>query len=215
MLLTRARSPPGWTSTSASARSLPEVSVPVTTVPNPFMENTRSIGRRAKPPALLGSTARPASSSIARSSCKPAPVCALTATVGADSRNDPATDSSTSSLTNSTMSSSARSALVSTTMPRRIPNRRQMSKCSRVCGISDSSAATASSSRSMPPAPANMFFTKRSWPGTSTKPSRKSSLRSKWAKPRSMVMPRRFSSSQRSVSMPVSARTSDVLPWSI
>src|SRR5712691_1902753 len=30
-----------------------------------------------------------------------------------------------------------------------------------------------------------------------------------------MVMPRRFSSSSRSVSMPVSARTSAVLPWSI
>src|SRR4051812_46614125 len=30
-----------------------------------------------------------------------------------------------------------------------------------------------------------------------------------------MVMPRRFSSGRRSVSMPVSARTSEVLPWSM
>ena len=43
-----------------------------------------------------------------------------------------------------------------------------MSKCSRVCGITDSSAATTSITRSMPPAPASMFLTKRSWPGTST-----------------------------------------------
>ena len=35
-----------------------------------------------------------------------------------------------------------------------------------------------------------------------------------WAKPRSIVSPRRFSSSNRSGSVPVSARTSDDLPWS-
>ena len=35
------------------------------------------------------------------------------------------------------------------------------------------------------------------------------------AKPMSMVMPRRFSSSRRSASMPVSALTSAVLPWSM
>jgi hypothetical protein len=43
-------------------------------------------------------------------------------------------------------------------------------KCSRVCGLIDSSAAMTSSALSMPPMPASMFFTKRSWPGTSTKP---------------------------------------------
>src|SRR5258708_34778661 len=35
------------------------------------------------------------------------------------------------------------------------------------------------------------------------------------ANPRSMEMPRRFSSSRRSVSMPVSALTRDVFPWSM
>ena len=49
-----------------------------------------------------------------------------------------------------------------------------MSKCSRVCGLMDSSAATTNSTRSMPPTPASMFLTKRSWPGTSTKPRRSS-----------------------------------------
>ena len=103
------------------------------------------------------------------------------------------------------MSRSTRSALVSTTMPCAIPSRRQISKCSRVWGLMDSSAAITSRTRSMPPTPASMFLTKRSWPGTSTKPMRSSGVRSRCAKPRSMEMPRRFSSSRRSVSMPVSA----------
>ena len=63
----------------------------------------------------------------------------------------------------------------------------------------------------MPVAPASMFLMKRSWPGTSTIPSRKSP-RSSVAKPMSMVMPRAFSSGRRSVSMPVRALTSEVLP---
>ena len=49
---------------------------------------------------------------------------------------------------------------------------RQMSKCSRVCGLMDSSAAITSRTRSMPPTPASMLRTKRSWPGTSTNPIR-------------------------------------------
>ena len=67
----------------------------------------------------------------------------------------------------------------------------------------------------MPLAPASMFFTKRSWPGTSTKPRLKSLDRARCAKPRSIEMPRRFSSASRSVSTPVSAPTSVVLPWSM
>ena len=44
-----------------------------------------------------------------------------------------------------------------------------MWKCSRVWGITDSSAAITSSTASMPWAPASMFRTNRSWPGTSMK----------------------------------------------
>ena len=36
----------------------------------------------------------------------------------------------------------------------------------------DSSAATTRMTRSIPPTPASMFLTKRSWPGTSMKPTR-------------------------------------------
>ena len=64
----------------------------------------------------------------------------------------------------------------------------------------------------MPLAPATIARTKRSWPGTSITASVSPPVVVKCAKPRSMVMPRAFSSGSRSVSMPVSARTSAVLP---
>jgi hypothetical protein len=78
-----------------------------------------------------------------------------------------------------------------------------------------SSAATTSTTTSMPPAPAAMARTNRSCPGTSTTPATVPPGRARWAKPSSMVMPRRFSSASRSVSTPVSAWTSAVLPWSM
>ena len=58
-----------------------------------------------------------------------------------------------------------------------------MWKCSRVCGITDSSAATTSSTASMPWAPASMLRTKRSWPGTSMNEATAPPPRSRWAKP--------------------------------
>ena len=89
-----------------------------------------------------------------------------------------------------------------------------MARCSRVCGITPSSAATTSSARSMPPTPASMFLMKRSWPGTSTMLTSRPPGSVHQAKPRSMVRPRAFSSAQRSGSMPLSASTSVLLPWS-
>ena len=47
-----------------------------------------------------------------------------------------------------------------------------MSRCSSVCGITPSSAATVKSTRSMPWAPASMLRMNRSCPGTSTTPAR-------------------------------------------
>src|SRR5882762_8946260 len=79
----------------------------------------------------------------------------------------------------------------------------------------DSSAAITNRTRSMPPTPASMFLMNLSWPGTSTKPRRTFCEMARCAKPRSMEMPRCFSSFKRSVSMPVSAPTSAVLPWSM
>ena len=50
-------------------------------------------------------------------------------------------------------------SVLRTMMPRGISRSRQISKCSRVCGMTDSSAATTSMTRSIPPTPASMFFT--------------------------------------------------------
>ena len=86
-----------------------------------------------------------------------------------------------------------------------------MSKCSRVCGMTLSSAATISITKSTPPTPASMVRTKRSWPGTSTNAIRASPIVA-CAKPSSMVIPRTFSSFNRSGSIPVSAITSALLP---
>ncbi len=66
----------------------------------------------------------------------------------------------------------------------------------------------------MPMAPAIMVWTRRRWPGTSMTLTSTPGSRCQGAKPSSMVMPRFFSSGRRSVSMPVRARTSEVLPWS-
>ena len=120
--------------------------------------------------ASFPAIARAASSSAPRNSSSPWRVVELTGITGAFSRNDPWTNSSISRRTRSSMSGSTRSDLVSAMMPRGMPSRRQISKCSRVCGLMDSSAAMTNSSRSMPLAPASMFLTKRSCPGTSTKP---------------------------------------------
>ena len=69
------------------------------------------------------------------------------------------------------MSSSTSSAFVSATRPWRTSSRSRICVCSSVCGIQPSFAATTSTATSTAPTPASMFFTKRTWPGTSTKPT--------------------------------------------
>ncbi len=64
----------------------------------------------------------------------------------------------------------------------------------------------------MPVVPATIVRTNRSCPGTSTTLSERPDGRSMRAKPSSMEIPRSRSSGRRSVSTPVSARISDVLP---
>ena len=148
------------------------------------------------------------------SSSRPLPVTALVRTIGASARQVPVTMSRTSSSTRSSQSSSTRSHFVSAMTPH--GNRRsfRISRCSRVCCLMESSAATTSKTASIPVAPASIFRTKRSWPGTSTTPKRCGGT-SKWAKPSSIVMPRFCSSGSRSVSTPVNARISEVFPWSM
>ncbi len=209
---TRTVRPSGSSSSVSPIAMRPRHSVPVTTVPKPSTVNTRSTGRRAgSSAARLGSSAS-AASRAASSSGVPAPVTALNSTMGAAASAVPASSAATSLRTSATHSASTRSRLVSTTMPRFTPSSRTMARCSRVCGITPSSAAITSSTRSMPPTPASMFFTNRSCPGTSTSPTRTPAGVTSGAKPRSMLMPRFFSSGRRSVSTPVRRRTIAVLP---
>ena len=212
---TFAWSPWGYTSTRSSRASSPAATVPVTTVPNPRIVKTRSIGSRKVASVPRAGTARASVASDSRSAGRPSPVFAETGRIGAPPRNVPRRKLRTSSRTSSSQSGSARSALVSTTTPLRTRRSWQIARCSRVCGITPSSAAMISMTRSMPPTPASMFFTNRSCPGTSTMPRVRPSPRSRWAKPMSMVIPRSFSSLRRSGSIPVSARTRLDLPWSM
>jgi len=110
-----------------------------------------------------------------RSRSSPAPVTAEQGTMGAPRRKVGSMVCRRSSSTSSSQSGSTRSTLVSATQPRWTPSSWQMSRCSRVCGITPSSAATTSITRSIPPAPATMLLMKRSCPGTSTTPKRVSS----------------------------------------
>ena len=185
------------------------------TVPKPFMVKTRSTGRRKRLEGGRSGICRASASRAWVNSGSPWPVTAETGMMGAFSRKVPRVNSLTSSVASSSISSSTRSTLVKTTSPWRTPSSVQISMCSRVWGMTPSSAAITMATMSIPVAPATMFFTNFSWPGTSTTPKCWPLGRSRWAKPSSMVIPRSFSSFRRSVSIPVTARTRDVLPWSM
>ncbi len=101
------------------------------------------------------------------------------------------------------------------TTPSGIPSSCTIAACSRVCGMTPSSAATTSRKRSIPVAPATIARMKRSCPGTSTTDSLRPDGSSSGAYPSSIEMPRAFSCGSRSVSIPVSAATRAVLPWSM
>ena len=139
--------------------------------------------------------------------------------MGAPSRRVPTRISwMSSSISSSHSSSSIRSVFVRATRPSGSASRSRMARCSRVWGMTPSSAAMTRIAASMLPTPASMFLIKSIWPGTSTmltascEPS--GMARSIQAKPSTIVSPRRCSSSSRSGWLPVSAWTSVDLPWS-
>ena len=209
---TRASRPDGRSLTASPTATDPEIAVPVTTVPVPATVNTRSTGRRNRSLASRPPRARATSARRARSSSMPRPVLA-DVTIGAPNGTlDCASHSVTSACTRSSHSGSAASALVSTAMPSGTRNCSSTSRCSRVCGMIPSSAATTSIATSMPDAPATMVRTRSSCPGTSTMPARIPGASSSGAKLRSIVMPRRRSSASRSIDRPVSAVTSADFP---
>ena len=123
--------------------------------------------------------------------------------------------SNNSEISNSTRSSHSpsftRSVLVRATIPLFTPRSVRIFRCSRVWGITLSSAAITNKPKWIFAAPAAIFLINFSWPGTSIMVM----FSVRYAKPRSMVIPRFFSSASRSVLVPVKALTRDVLPWSI
>ena len=92
--------------------------------------------------------------------------------------------------------SGARSARVITIRPCRIPNAASASRWSLDCSCHPSSAATTKQTTGAGPSPASVLPRKRWWPGTSTKATCRPDAKVVQAKPRSMVSPRRRSSSQ-------------------
>src|SRR5262245_24116176 len=206
---------PGRISTRSPTRILPLTGMPVTTVPWPRALKTRWIGIRNTPSVERGGVSRRKRSRASRKGGHPSPVVEEIGKRGAFSRKVPATRARTSSRTRGRRSRSARSTFVTTTIPRRRPRSSMISRCSRVCGMTPSSAATTRRTASSPVAPATMFLMNRSWPGTSTIPTRVPSERERGAKPRSIVIPRSFSSGRRSGFTPVSFSTRVDFPWSM
>ena len=190
---------------------VPPVRVPVTTVPLPATENTRSMCSRGEPAAEGEGRASNCQSRAARSWVSPWPVTADTGITGASSRKVPCTRAA---IWARTPGFSPRSARVRATTPRRTPSRDRIARCSLVWGMGPWSAATASSARSIPAQPESMVGINFSWPGTSTTLISRPPGRVRGAKPSSMVSPRRRSSASRSGSTPVRAFTRAVLPWS-
>ena len=159
---TRAVPPFGKSRTVDSRSIAPLQSVPVTTVPVPFTENARSSGNRVRSPAFLEGTRPAAAASARRIASSPAPVAAEHGTISALSSADPESSFRTSSVTSASQSPSTRSHLVSATTPPRTPSRVRIARCSRVCGITPSSAAITSRARSTPVAPASIVRTNAS-----------------------------------------------------
>ena len=212
---TRTSRSSGSRRTASPTATVPVQVDPVTTVPAPATAKTRSIGNRNRSSAGRSTRSFATRRSADRSSSSPSPVSADVAIDGSHGTRLRFSRSLTSDRTRSSHSGSTKSCLVMTGMPRPTPSSSMMARCSSVCGMSPSSAATTSRATSMPVAPASMLRTNPSCPGTSTTLAWTWSPRGSGAKPRSIVIPRRFSSSHRSVSTPVRALTSAVLPWSM
>ncbi len=170
---TRACCPPGASCTRSPGATRPASAVPVMTVPWPDTVNTRSTPRRNRRSSLRpGSAAasRPRCSSSAATPGSPGLAAAVRKT-GAPANGVPSSRAATSFSTSISRASFARSALVNATQARRTPSSSRIARCSRVCGMMPSSAATTSRARSIPVTPEAMVRMNFSCPGTSITPS--------------------------------------------
>ena len=169
-LRTRSRRSPGTRRSSSPTTTCPACTLPVATVPVPPSVKARSTASRKAGPLCCGRGAAACCSRCSRSAGTPSPLGAATSNTGAPASAVGASSACTWACTSARRVASTRSVLVMATVPSRRPSRLATARCSCVCGITPSSAATSSSRWSMPVAPASMVCSSRSWPGTSTKP---------------------------------------------
>ena len=142
-------------------RSCPSFNVPVTTVPKPAIVKTLSTGRRGRPKSGRGGFSARHSLKASINSGIPSPFVAETLTIGAEANTVPSKTSRISSSTSPNHSSSViKSIFVKATIPPWISRRSKIARCSRVWGITPSSAAITNNAASMLPTPANMFSMK-------------------------------------------------------
>ncbi len=167
---TRATRPDGEIVTRSPVATTPERTMPVTTVPAPASVKERSTAKRKARSALRAIVLPASPKRRARKSSTPCPVVDETGNMSAPSSAEPSSRFAICVSTSATRSGATGSIFVTATMPRFRPSRSTMARCSRVCGMTPSSAATTSTTKSMPVAPASMVCTNFSWPGTSTKP---------------------------------------------
>ncbi|KFI33193.1 hypothetical protein CG51_16545 [Haematobacter missouriensis] len=153
---TRPDRPAGLIVTVSPGATRPDRTVPVTTVPAPVRVKLRSTVMRNRPSAARVCVSASARMSAWRNSSIPLPVRADTARICAPASPLGASRAVISARRAASSGSSARSHLLIATMPRRMPSRSRIARCSRVCGMIPSSAAMTSRAMSMPPAPATI-----------------------------------------------------------
>ena len=173
MLRTRASSSPGTSCRVSPTVAVPASAVPVTTVPCPDKVNTLSTPRRNNRRSSRAGRLRDTSVRCASKAATPGSLSTLAAVgnTGLPASGVAASSAPISRSTCATRSPSARSILVNATAPRVTPSSCKIARCSRVCGITPSSAATTSKAKSMPVTPEAMVRMNFSWPGTSITPS--------------------------------------------
>ncbi|PMQ15731.1 hypothetical protein JaAD80_13980 [Janthinobacterium sp. AD80] len=173
MLRTRACASPGTSCRVSPVAAMPASAVPVTTVPCPDKVNTRSTPRRNKRRSSRCGRLRDTCVRWASRAATPGSLSTLAAVgkMGLPASGVPCSSTSISASTCATRALSTRSIFVSATAPRVTPSSCKIARCSCVCGMMPSSAATTSSAKSMPVTPDAMVRMNFSWPGTSITPS--------------------------------------------
>ena len=212
MFRTLTSAPVDETTKLSPTDTLPEKTLPVTISPTPCLLNCLSTASLKYPPCLLVSTSSAITTRCSYRSFIPRPSADDTGNISAPLIEERLTTSNISDLTAFTRSSETLSIFVSAITPSEILSKSIIDRCSSVCGIKPSSAATTNIAQSTPNTPANILRINLSCPGTSTKPSVSLLLFDEYAKPKSIDIPLFFSSGSRSVSTPVNALTNEVFP---